>query len=83
MSSSISFTYNQLIAELQAILEEASAEYVTDLPTLVKLGESRVTTDLNFEIFDRVVTGALTAAVTTRSGYWRCGMVQEWSLDQD
>lgn len=63
MSSSISFTYNTIIAELQSILEEASAEFVIDLPTLVKLGESRVTTDLNFEIFDVVVTGALTAAV--------------------
>jgi len=63
MSSSISFTYDQLIAELQVVLEEGSAEYITDLPTLVKLGESRLTTDLNFEIFDRVETGALTAAV--------------------
>jgi len=63
MSSSTSFTYNELIAALQSWLEEASAEYVVDLPTLVKLGESRLTTDLNFEIFDVVVTGALTAAV--------------------
>jgi hypothetical protein len=63
MSSSTSFTYNTLIAELQRVLEEASAEYVADLPVLVSLGESRLTTDLNFEIFDRVVTGALTASV--------------------
>lgn len=63
MASSTSFTYDQLIAELQTFLEEASAEYVADLPTLVKLGESRVATDFNFEIFDFVVTGALTAAV--------------------
>ncbi len=63
MATSVAFSYNELIAELQVFLEEASAEYVADLPTLVKLGESRVATDFNFEIFDVVVTGALTAAV--------------------
>ncbi len=63
MASSTSFTYNLLIAELQRVLEEASAEYVADLPVLVSLGESRLNTDLNLEIFDRVVTGALTADV--------------------
>ena len=63
MATSVAFSYNELISELQVFLEEASAEYVADLPTLVKLGESRVATDFNFEIFDVVVTGALTAAV--------------------
>lgn len=60
MATSLSFTYDQLIAALQSWLEEASAEFVGDIPTLVKLGESRLATDLNFEIFDVVVGGALT-----------------------
>ena len=63
MASSTSFTYNELIAILQTTLEEASAEYVADLPTIVSLGESRLNTDLNLEIFDVVVTGALTINV--------------------
>lgn len=62
MATSVAFTYDQLIAELQSVLEEDSTEFIADLPTLVKLGESRLATDLNFEIFDRVVTGALTPA---------------------
>ncbi len=60
MATSISFTYDQLIAALGTWLEEESAEFTGDLPTLVKLGESRLATDLNFEIFDVVVGGALT-----------------------
>lgn len=74
MASSTSFTYNQLIAELQLVLEEASAEYVTDLPVIVSLGESRLNTDLNFEIFDVVITGALTANVFVQGikpGNWQ------------
>jgi hypothetical protein len=60
MATTLSFTYDQLIAALQSWLEEGSAEFIGDLPTLVKLGESRLATDLNFEIFDVVVGGALT-----------------------
>ena len=60
MSSSTSFTYNELIAALDDWLEDSSAEWVTNQPTIVSMGESRLITDLNFEIFDRVITGALT-----------------------
>lgn len=60
MASSTSFTYDQLIAALGTWLEEGAAEFTGDLPTLVKMGESRLATDLNFEIFDVVVGGALT-----------------------
>jgi len=59
--TTLSFTYDQLIAALGTWLEEGSLEFTGDLPNLVKLGESRVATDLNFEIFDVVVGGALTA----------------------
>ena len=61
MATTVSFTYDELIAAIQSWLEEASTEFVGDLPTLVKLGESRLATDLNFEIFDVVVGGALTS----------------------
>jgi len=62
MAASTSLTYDQLIAFLQSTLEEGSAEYIADLPRIVALGEGRLNTDLNLEIFDFVVTGALTAA---------------------
>ncbi|KKK73201.1 hypothetical protein LCGC14_2896190, partial [marine sediment metagenome] len=57
----LSFTYDELIAAIQTWLEEGSLEFSGDLPILVKLGESRLATDLNFEIFDVVVGGALTS----------------------
>lgn len=60
MANTLSFTYNELIAQLQVHLEEGSAEFISSLPVIVKLGESRLYTDLNFEVQDRIVTGALT-----------------------
>ena len=44
MATSLSFTYNQLIAYLQTTLEDASVEYVANLQTMVALGESRLAT---------------------------------------
>lgn len=61
MPSSISFTYDELIAALGAWLEESSEEFVANQNRIVALGESRLATDLNFEIFDRVIGGSLTA----------------------
>ncbi len=66
MATTLSFTYAQLIAYLQVALEESSAEFVANIGTIVALGESRLATDLNFEIFDVIVTGALTPAVFTQ-----------------
>jgi hypothetical protein len=60
MPSSTSFSYDDLIAALSAWLEETSQEFIDNQSTIVSLGESRLTTDLNFEIFDRVETGELT-----------------------
>ncbi len=60
MPSSTSFSYDDLIAALSAWLEETSQEFIDNQSTIVSLGESRLTTDLNFEIFDRVVGGTLT-----------------------
>jgi prepilin-type processing-associated H-X9-DG protein len=59
MPSSTSFTYDELIAALGDWLEESSQEFIDNQETIVSMGESRLTTDLNFEIFDRVVTGSL------------------------
>jgi hypothetical protein len=61
MPSSTSFSYDDLIAALEAWLEESSAEFVANQNRIVSLGESRLATDLNFEIFDRVIGGSLTA----------------------
>jgi hypothetical protein len=61
MPSSTSFSYDDLIAALSAWLEESSEEFIDNQSTIVSMGESRLATDLNFEIFDRVVTGSLTA----------------------
>ena len=63
MATTLSFTYNQLIAYLSVALEDNAAEFVVNQQTIVALGESRLATDLNFEIFDVVATGALTASV--------------------
>ena len=63
MATTLSFTYNQLIAYLSVALEDNSAEFVANQQTIVALGESRLATDLNFEIFDVIVNAALTPAV--------------------
>ena len=62
MSTSTSFTYAQLVSAIENWLEDASAELVADIETIISIGESRLATDLNLEIFDRVATGALTAS---------------------
>ena len=67
MPSSTSFTYDELIAALNDWLEESSEEFIDNQNTIVSMGESRLTTDLNFEIFDRVETGALSAGVFVQS----------------
>lgn len=59
MPSSTSFSYDDLIAALSAWLEETSEEFIDNQSTIVSMGESRLATDLNFEIFDRVVSGSL------------------------
>ncbi len=60
MPSSTSFTYDELVAALGDWLEETSEQWTDNINTIISNGESRLTTDLNFEIFDRVVNGALT-----------------------
>jgi len=60
MPSTTSFTYDELIAALDDWLEETSTEWTANQNKIVSLGESRLMTDLNFEIFDRVINGSLT-----------------------
>lgn len=57
MASTTAFTYNELIAAIQTWLEDDSAELIAALPDIVAMGESRVYTDFNLEIFNRVRTG--------------------------
>lgn len=74
MSTSTSFTFATLSTRIQVFLEEAGAEYTASLEDIISLGESRLATDLNFEIFDRVATGALTAGVfvqAIKTGTWQ------------
>lgn len=63
MASTLAFTYNELIAEIQTTAEDTSAEFVAEMPTIVSAGETRLYGDLNFEIFDRERTGVLTINV--------------------
>ena len=63
MSTSTSFTYDTLIAALQAWCEDNGAEFTTNIQTIVSLGESRLCNDLNFEIFDRIVSPAPTMTI--------------------
>ena len=63
MASTLAFTYNELIAEIQTTAEDTSAEFVAEMPTIVSAGETRLYGDLNFEIFDRTRTDVLTINV--------------------
>jgi hypothetical protein len=63
MASTLAFTYNELIAEIQTTAEDTSTEFVAEMPTIVSAGETRLYGDLNFEIFDRERTGVLTINV--------------------
>ncbi len=57
MASTTAFTYNELIAAIQTWAEDDSTELIAALPDIVAMGESRVYTDFNLEIFNRVRTG--------------------------
>jgi len=62
MPTTTAFTYDTLIAEIQDVAEDSSAEFVAEMPTIVANGESRLYSDFNLELFDRLRTGALTAS---------------------
>lgn len=55
------FTYTTLEAALLAYTEDQSAEYAANIPIIVKLGQDRVTRDLDLEIFKQVFTGSFTS----------------------
>lgn len=66
MPALVSYTFAQLQAALIAATEEDatfSTAYVAEIPNIIRKGETRCYSDLNFEIFDRVRTGALTPNV--------------------
>lgn len=60
MGTSTSFSYDELVAALGDWLEETSEQWTDNINKIISIGESRLATDLNFEIFDRVVGGILT-----------------------
>lgn len=74
MPGTVTYTYNTLIAAIQAWAEDTSTEFVAALPEIVSRGESMLTTDLNLDIFDREDTGTLTASQrnqTVKGQFWQ------------
>lgn len=53
-NNTLGYTYADLLEMLQEWPENASAEYVADIPTMVRLAELRLYKDLNLDIFDPV-----------------------------
>lgn len=47
------FTYDSLFAALQAWPRDSDDDYLTNLPTIIDLGQLRLVRDLNLEAFDR------------------------------
>ena len=88
---SSSFTYDTLVAALQATVEDGGSEFETFLETAVSLAEDRVLRDLNLEYFDVVTVTAFvgtdpvvtkpTGTVATRSVFYRNGAGQLIPLD--
>lgn len=77
------YSYNTLIAEIQSWAEDQSAQFVAEVPNIVSLGESRLVTDLDLEIFHNTNAGALTIGVfaqTMKSAGW-CGTRSVWLRD--
>lgn len=62
MGTTVSYTYTELLAEIQAWVDDDSTEFVAALPNIIRLAESQVATDLGLDIFDAVTTGNLTAS---------------------
>lgn len=60
-----SFTYTQLLAELQSWPEDDDAAYVAALPRIISLGETQLLRDLNIELLD-ITDRGLTLATGDR-----------------
>ena len=60
----LAWTYNTLVAALQAWPVDTDAAYIADLDRIIGLGEVRLVRDLNLEIFDREDSSVSTAAGT-------------------
>jgi hypothetical protein len=48
------YTYNTLIADLQAITSDNDTDFVAEMPLIVKRAESRIMRDLDFELFEQI-----------------------------
>lgn len=61
MPSTVNYTYDLLLAQIRRDMEEPdNDELEANFPNIVARAETRLYTDLNLEIFDRVRTGQLT-----------------------
>lgn len=56
------YTYNTLIADLQAVTSDNDAEFVTEMPLIVKRAEHRLLRDLNLELLEQIDNGASTTS---------------------
>ena len=48
------YTYNTLIADLQAITSDNDTEFVAEMPLIVKRAEHRLLRDLDLELFEQI-----------------------------
>lgn len=54
------YTYNTLIADIQAITSDNDSEFVAEMPLLVKRAEHRLLRDLDLELFEDIDNSAST-----------------------
>ncbi|MBX3504407.1 MAG: hypothetical protein KF895_02935 [Parvibaculum sp.] len=71
-------SFNGLTQELQDLQEDASADFVAQIPNIIALAELTVVRDLDLEIFKKTLTGTLTAS--QRSQAKPAGLVKTDSL---
>lgn len=57
------YTYNTLIADIQAVTSDNDTEFVAELPLIVKRAEARLLRDLDLELFEQIDN-----SVSTTSG---------------
>lgn len=64
-------TYTELVSAIQSFAEDDDADYVAEIPAIIRRSEQRILRDFDFELFvdtDDTVTGQATRAVTLPAG---------------
>lgn len=59
-------TYAEMLAQIQAWVEDDSAEFVASIPDILQLGEDRIQRDLDLGIFAQWFSNAMTPASATQ-----------------